>query len=44
MIDLFRADGGTGLTKGYVFDDPPEVEFTGSISSFASWINLLRKW
>src|ERR1041384_5375123 len=29
MMDLFRADGGTGLTKGYVFDDPPEVEFTG---------------
>jgi len=29
MMDLFRADDGTGLVKGYVFKQPPEVEFTG---------------
>lgn len=29
MLDLFRADDGQGLTKGYVFNDPPKVKFTG---------------
>ena len=26
---LFRADGGTSLSKSYVFDTPPKVEVTG---------------
>lgn len=29
MMDLFRADGGTALSKGHVFQKPPHVEVTG---------------
>jgi hypothetical protein len=29
MMELFRADGGTSLSRGFVFKHPPHVEVTG---------------